>query len=251
MKDQQRKEGITQLLKGIETGDDSAVDVISDAMYIQHNPQTHVEKVGLTALFKRLAKTSPRVNLVRLMTDGDYVFGHTEYDFDTRRIGFEIFRFEGLQTVEHWDNIQKRVEPTPSGRTMVDGETKVVDREKTESNRQLVKAYIESVLINGEAGSVNHFIHNDLIQHSPHFEDGLTFFKDYIECDKRHIKHQKLHLLLCEGNFVLAQNEGTYERKHAAIYDLYRLEDDVIVEHWDTIEYVPDQSEWLNNNGKF
>jgi len=58
-------------------------------------------------------KTSPRVNLVRVFSDGDHV--HTEYDFSTRRIGFEVFRFEGDMTVEHWDNIQPRRGPGPSG----------------------------------------------------------------------------------------------------------------------------------------
>ncbi|MFT4975744.1 MAG: putative SnoaL-like aldol condensation-catalyzing enzyme [Myxococcota bacterium] len=60
----------------------------------------------MAALFARLSKTSPRVNIVRAFADGDFVFGHTEYDFATRRIGFEVFRFEGDMTVEHWDNIQ-------------------------------------------------------------------------------------------------------------------------------------------------
>jgi len=45
--------------------------------------------------------TNPRVNIVRAFAGGDYVFGHTEYDFATRRIGFEVFRFEGDFAVEH------------------------------------------------------------------------------------------------------------------------------------------------------
>ena len=66
----------------------------------------------------------PRVNVVRAFEDGEFVFGHTEYDFATRRIGFEIFRFEGNQAVEHWDNIQPRIEgPNESGHSMVDGPT--------------------------------------------------------------------------------------------------------------------------------
>ena len=45
--------------------------------------------------------TNPRVNIVCAFADGYYVFGHTEYDFATRRIGFEVFRFEGDFAVEH------------------------------------------------------------------------------------------------------------------------------------------------------
>lgn len=133
---ERRKAGILKLLKtGIETGDPSAVEVINPEKYIQHNPQTFTGREGLISLFQRISKTSPHVNLVRIFSDGDYVFANTEYDFSTRRIGFEVFRFEGEQTVEHWDNIQPRQGPNGSGHSMVDGPTEAVDLEKTEENR--------------------------------------------------------------------------------------------------------------------
>jgi predicted SnoaL-like aldol condensation-catalyzing enzyme len=103
-----RTDQIRALLKGIETGDATAVAVVNEGKYIQHNPQTQEGSEGLAALFKRLSKTSPRVNIARAFADGDYVFAHTEYDFATRRIGFEVFRFEDDLAVEHWDNIQQR-----------------------------------------------------------------------------------------------------------------------------------------------
>jgi predicted SnoaL-like aldol condensation-catalyzing enzyme len=101
-----RREQICGLLKAIETGEAAAVSVVNEQKYIQHNPQTHEGGEGLAALFKRLSMTSPRVNIVRVFSDGDFVFAHTEYDFSTRRIGFEVFRFEGTQAVEHWDNMR-------------------------------------------------------------------------------------------------------------------------------------------------
>jgi len=36
-----RKDLIRKLLKGIETGDPEAATVVNEAVYIQHNPQTH------------------------------------------------------------------------------------------------------------------------------------------------------------------------------------------------------------------
>jgi predicted SnoaL-like aldol condensation-catalyzing enzyme len=76
------------------------VAVVHPDKYIQHNPQTHEGGVGLAELFSQLSKSSPRVNIVRVFSDGDYVFAHTEYDFSNSNIGFEAFRFEGDQTVE-------------------------------------------------------------------------------------------------------------------------------------------------------
>jgi len=36
-----------------------------------------------------------------------------------------------------------------------------------------------------------------------------------------------------------------------AYYDLFRIENNQIVEHWDIIETIPPESEWKNTNGKF
>ena len=92
-----KKDQICALLKSSETGDPGSISVVNEAKYIQHSPQTQEGSEGLAALFKRLSKTSPRVNIVRAFEDGDFVFAHTEYDFASSRIGFEIFRFEDGQ----------------------------------------------------------------------------------------------------------------------------------------------------------
>ena len=62
---------------------------------------------------------------------------------------------------------------------------------------------------------------------------------------------EKNHLVLAEGNFVLAVSEGKFLDKHVSFYDLFRIENYKIVEHWDTIENIPEKSKWQNNNGKF
>ena len=116
---------VKALLKSIETGDPAPIAVVNQARYIQHNPQTHEGSEGLETLFKRLSLTNPKVNIVRAFEDGEFVFGHTEYDFSSRRIGFEVFRYEDDQVVEHWDNIQPRKGPNLSAHSMVDGPTEV------------------------------------------------------------------------------------------------------------------------------
>jgi predicted SnoaL-like aldol condensation-catalyzing enzyme len=169
-----RKEQICALLKGIEAGDEAAVAVVNPRKYVQHNPQIHEGGEGLAALFKRLSKSSPRVNIVRIFSDGDYVFGHTEYDFSSSRVGFEVFRFEGDQTVEHWDNIQTRRGPNLSGHSMVDGETMVTDREKTEMNRELVREFVDAVLVSGLFEKLSQFVDAEsYTEHNPRLADGL------------------------------------------------------------------------------
>ncbi len=242
-----RKQAIRRLLKGIETGDPDAVKVVNEAKYIQHNPQTHEGSEGLASLFARLAKTSPRVNVVRIFSDGDFVFGHTEYDFSTRRIGFEVFRFEGDQAVEHWDNIQLRRGPNPAGRSMVDGPIEATDLDATESNRARVRTLGE-VLVSGELGPLEEFVDAALIQHDPNLIDGLEPWRAAIQ---QSVAYTKVHRILAEGSFVLSASEGSVNGEHSALYDLFRLEDGVVKERWNTVEHIAPRSEWKNNNGKF
>lgn len=251
-----RKDKICFLLKGIETGDAESAEVVSEEKYIQHNPQTTEGSEGLASLFKRLSKTSPRVNIVRIFEDGDYVFGHTEYEFDTSRVGFEVFRFEGDYAVEHWDNIQPRKGPNPSAHSMVDGATMVDARESTESNRLLVRSFVDEVLIENQFDLFEKYIDDkSFIEHSPQGSDGMEalnlMLTARLENGSLLLEYHKMHRVLAEGNFVLTVCEGGFNGIHSSFYDLFRVEQDRIVEHWDTREAVPAPEEWKNNNGKF
>ena len=250
-----RKDQIYTLLKGIETGDPSSVTVVNEDQYIQHNPQTHEGSEGLAALFKRLSKTGPRVNIVRIFEDGDHVFAHTEYDFASSNIGFEVFRFEEDQAVEHWDNIQLKQGPNPSGHTMVDGPTEVIDLARTESNREIVRSFVDDILINRRFKKLELYIKQGCFtQHNSRIADGLSALimaLDTVLNQETYIQYETMHLLLAEGNFVLSVSEGLLGGVHSAFYDLFRVEKGKLVEHWDTIEAIPPRSEWKNDNGKF
>ena len=250
-----RKDQIRALLKSIETGDPNPIAVVNQEKYIQHNPQTHEGSEGLEALFKRLSKTSPRVNIVRAFEDGDYVFAHTEYDFAKSNIGFEVFRFDGDHVVEHWDNIQRRQGPNPSGHTMVDGPTAATDHALTETNRQIVRAFVDEVLIRRRLDRLDHYIDEaHFTQHNPGIADGLPAFRSALEERSKSgfkIAYAQNHRALAEGNFVLAVSEGLFAGAHSSFYDLFRVDDGKLVEHWGTIEAIPPRSAWKNDNGKF
>lgn len=254
-----RKDLIRKLLKGIETGDPVSVAVVNEDKYIQHNPQTREGGEGLAQLFARISKSNPRVNIVRIFQDGDYVFGHTEYDFSTRRVGFEVFRFEGNQAVEHWDNIQPRQAKNALQLEMVDGPTEANDLDKTEENRSLVRDFVQTVFVNGNVDKLEDFLAQDdgFTQYSPYVPvDGIEGIKKWLSDDAgdskgKKVKYQKIHRVLAQGSFCLVVTEGTLDDNNTSFYDMYRVTNGKITEHWDTIEEVPPKSEWKNNNGKF
>ncbi len=250
-----KKDQIRALLKSIETGDPGPVDVVNEAMYIQHNPQTHEGSEGLATLFQRLSKTSPKVNIVRAFEDGDFVFAHTEYDFSSRNIGFEIFRFEDGLAVEHWDNIQQRRGPNQSGHTMVDGPTEALDLELTESNRAFVRSFVDTVLIDGQLDQLTDFVdETTFTEHNPRLGDDISLLHAALATEDENgsrIKYDRVHHILAEGCFVLCVSEGSYHGDHASLYDLFRLSNGKLVEHWDTTAKIAPRSDWKNDNGKF
>jgi predicted SnoaL-like aldol condensation-catalyzing enzyme len=50
---------------------------------------------------------------------------------------------------------------------------------------------------------------------------------------------------------VLCVSEGRAGARHCAFYDLFRIAEGRIVDHWDTTEKIAPRSEWKNDNGKF
>ena len=60
----------------------------------------------------------------------------------------------------------------------------------------------------------------------------------------------RTHMVLADGNFALATSEGSFAGKASTFYDLFRVENGKIAEHWDVIEPLADKSTWQNQNGK-
>lgn len=250
------KEKVAALLKSIETGDQEPAGYINPNKYIQHNLNAADGLAGFGALLQQLPPNSARVNTVRIFEDGDYVFAQTDYNFFGPKIGFDIFRFENGQIVEHWDNLQETPEdPNPSGHTMIDGATEVKDLNKTEANKKLVRSFVDDILVNGKMDKIAGYYDGDnYIQHNPQIPDqlsGLGATLDALAKQGIFMKYDKIHKVLGEGNFVLVVSEGHFGKDYNAFYDLFRVENGKIAEHWDVIEPITPKNEWKNNNGKF
>ena len=251
-----RKQQVVNLLKSLETGDPRPLGYINPNKYIQHNLAVGDGLAGLAVLFASLPKGATRVNTVRVFQDGDFVFVHTEYDFFGPKIGFDIFRYEDGKIVEHWDNLQeKAAQPSPSAHTMIDGPTAATDLDKTEANKALMSAYMDDIVFNRRREKFPvYFDGNNYIQHNPWVADQLTGLAAGLQALARQgkaVKYQRVHKILGEGSFVLIVAEGSFGDQPTAYYDLFRIENGKIAEHWDTLEAIPLRSEWKNPNGKF
>jgi predicted SnoaL-like aldol condensation-catalyzing enzyme len=246
---------VVDLLKAIESGGEEALAVINPVKYIQHNLGIADGLGGFRAVLQALPSGSARVNTVRVFEDGDFVVAHTDYDFFGPKIGFDIFRFEDGMIVEHWDNLQKTAGPNPSGHTMIDGPTDAMEFDKTGANKALVQAFVDDILVNGRMETRSGFFNGDsYVQHNPHIEDGLSGLGKALEVMASAgvtMKYDRIHRVLGEGNFVLTVSEGTFAGEPTSFYDLFRVENGKLGEHWDTIETIAARDQWKNTNGKF
>jgi len=250
------KEKVISLLKSIETGAQEPINYINPNKYVQHNLGVADGLAGFGALLQQLPPNSAKVNTVRAFQDGDFVFTHTDYNFFGPKIGFDVFRFENNKIVEHWDNLQEK--PTslnPSNHTMTDGTTEVIDLEKTAINKTLVKNFVEDILVYGKMDKLQDYFDDDkYIQHNPKIADGLSGLGkalEYMASQGVIMKYDKVHHVLGEGNFVLVMSEGSFDNNHTSFYDLFRVENGKIAEHWDVIETIAAKESWKNENGKF
>lgn len=251
-----QEQQVVDLLNAIETGAAEPVAVVNPDKYTQHNLGIADGLAGFGAALTALPAGSAKVNTVRVFQDGDYVFAHTDYNFFGPKIGFDIFRFENGKIVEHWDNLQETpTSANPSGNTMIDGPTKPTDQTKTEENKAFVRSFVDDILVSGRMEKLNGYFDGDnYIQHNPQIGNGLSGLGAALEAMAKQgviMKYDTIHKVLGEGNFVLAISEGTFAGKPTSFYDLFRVEDGKIAEHWDTIEIIPAIADWKNQNGKF
>ncbi|MFZ4260441.1 nuclear transport factor 2 family protein [Sphingobacterium sp. HJSM2_6] len=251
-----KKEKVAALLKSLETGDQQAISYLNEHKYIQHNLAVGDGLEGFKTLLQQIPPNSGAVNTVRIFQDADYVFAHTEYNFSNPQIAFDIFRFEDGKIVEHWDNIQDEpATANPSGHGMIDGTIVVKDLNSTEENKKYVRKFVEDVLVKTRMDKLDsYFKRNDYIQHNPQIGDKVSGLRTALVKSAENgltIKYENIHRVLGEGNFVLVISEGYIGKDHTSFYDLFRVEDGKIAEHWDVLEKIPAKESWKNENGKF
>lgn len=251
---------LTALGEVFGKGNAAAVDTYFADPYIQHNPMMPSGVAPLKGMVKKMADSGRSVDATihRVIGEGDLVATHTTYvGFGPKpMVAFDVFRLEDGKIVEHWDNLQVEPEqPNPSGRTMTDGATEITDLDKTEANKAVVMELIEKAFIKGEKIDITQYISPvTYLQHNPMAGDGLKGLGEMMASLKeKGIKmyYTSTPLVVAEGNFVLTGSEGVFGDKEQAFYDLFRLEDGLIVEHWDVIADMPGEKVAPGFPGKF
>ena len=249
-----------ELIGTFATGDtEKAASLLAEG-YIQHNLAYGTGREAFVGSVSYLASASVKTTVknIRAFEDGDKVFLQTVYNFAGagEQAAFDIFRIDkdGL-IAEHWDNLAKVAEPNPSGHTQIDGTTEIADLDKTEANRELVKNFLYDVMQGNNPAKTPDYFEGDIyIQHNTAIADGLSGLGAALAAmAEQNIQmiYTTVHHVLAQGNFVLAVSEGNFGGAPTSYYDLWRVENGKIAEHWDVMETIAEESTWQNQNGKF
>lgn len=248
-----------QLINTFTTGDIELANSLLAPDYIQHNLNFGTGADAFVAAVQglALAPVKTTVNTIRAFEDGDKVFLQSEYNFAGAgvQVVFDIFRFDATgKIVEHWDNVAAKAAPNPSGHTQIDGTLEIQDVNKEET-RELVSNFVVDVLHGTALDKIPTYFDGDTyIQHNTGIADGVSGLGAALgELAKLGIEmiYDKTHQVLAQGDFALSVSEGTFGGKPTSYYDLFRVKDGKIAEHWDVMETIIPETEAKNENGKF
>lgn len=248
-----------ELINTFVSGDTEKAASLLKEDYIQHNLAYGTGRDAFVGSVAYLASAPVKTTVqnIRAFEDGDKVFLQTVYNFAGagEQVAFDIFRFEDGLIAEHWDNLAVKADPNPSGHTQIDGTKDIKDLDKTEENREVVKKFLYDVMQGNNPQKTADYFDGDIyIQHNTGIADGLSGLGAALEAlGKQGIQmiYDEVHQVLAQGNYVLAVSEGTFGGAPTSYYDLWRVEDGKIAEHWDVMETIADKDTWQNQNGKF
>ncbi|MDP5217676.1 nuclear transport factor 2 family protein [Ruegeria sp. 2205SS24-7] len=228
--------------------------------YIQHNPAVPTGAAAIIGFIPALQESGVTATIHRVIAEGDLVVLHTTYDnaqaFGAQTlVGFDVFWVEDGKVAEHWDNLQPAVpaSETANGNSMTDGATEVTDLDKTAENKALVESFLRDVLNGAAPERITDYVSTETyIQHNPMIGNGLDGLGAALAAMAEAgqvMAYTDTPIIVAEGNFVFAASEGVLGETPTAFFDLFRVEDGKIVEHWDTVSEIP--SEMAHENGKF
>lgn len=223
-----------------------ASKVLADE-YIQHNPSVKTGKNGFLEMIpflKQLPRPEkPSKPMMRVISEDDFVVLHFQVEFaEQKKTVLDLYRLENGLIAEHWDAIMDNAPSTKNGNTEVEGPLIIAQKNLTSTNKQLVKNYVNQVLVGRNFEQMPQYLVSNLIQHNPEIDNGIDPLKSYYS----EVFIEKIHRIIGEGNFVVTQSKGHKAGKAWVFYDIYRLEKARISEHWSVSQSIPEQMAHTN-----
>ena len=243
-------------LEGIAGGNArEAVMKYTGHRYTQHSTGVGDGAEGFLTFFEPFVERNPKrdIEIVRILEDGRWVFCNAYQSLNdgaAQWVTMDMFYTDadGL-ILEHWDTIAPFAAATASGEDMVRGATEVDSAADTQASKDLVLEYTKQVLQEGNHGKLGDFVAPDLIQRAPNIAAGGVGLEAWLKSDEAG-GYEMMFQLIGQGDLVVTYGKRHAQGKNIAVFDLYRVANGLIVEHWANEEEVALREHW-GNSGKF
>ncbi|HZD52792.1 MAG TPA: nuclear transport factor 2 family protein [Woeseiaceae bacterium] len=124
---------------------------------------------------------------------------------------------------------------------------------KEERNKELVVAFYNAAINDKDFEAASAYLGNKYTQHNPLAADGPEGLKAFLEFAKESLPDFKAEIkqVFADGDYVILHVHATRgpDDRGSAVMDIFRLEGDKVVEHWDVIQPIPETS--ANDNTMF
>ncbi|APX78940.1 nuclear transport factor 2 family protein [Achromobacter insolitus] len=125
--------------------------------------------------------------------------------------------------------------------------------EQEAANKAAVLAFYEQGLNQKDAEAALKYVGDRYVQHNPNAADGPEGFRKFIGFlrEKFPQSRSEIKRVFTDGDYVILHVHAVRQPgdRGSAIIDIFRLEQGKIVEHWDAVQPIPEQS--ANPNGMF
>ena len=122
-----------------------------------------------------------------------------------------------------------------------------------EANKKTVLEFYEAAINQKDFDKAAPYIGSRYTQHNPNAADGPEGLKRFLAFlrEKFPQAHSEIKQVFAEGDYVILHVHAVREpgTRGNAIIDIFKLETGKIVEHWDVVQPIPEQS--ANGNGMF
>lgn len=120
-----------------------------------------------------------------------------------------------------------------------------IDRDDEIKYITLVRIFLTEVVQNHSMNRFDHYVSDSLIQHDIQFGQTAADWKSYIM--DHDVTNDFVFKTIGQGNFVVSYSNVLIDGTAYAQFDLFRLEDGKIAEHWSNKEPVPARQELINS----
>jgi predicted SnoaL-like aldol condensation-catalyzing enzyme len=244
-------------LKGIRDWKIEVVREYTWDRYTQHSTWVKDGVEWFIDFFKWFIKrsTSRDIKIVRAIEDWKYVFVTAYQDINNwsaKWVTTDLFDTDDNEKIiEHWDVISAYVEvdKTVSWNDVVLWDFELKDLDKTEYNKSIIRSFMVDIFQNKNYKNLDKYITpNKYIEHSPNIWNGIESFRKYL--DENNFTYEFIFRVIGQWNYVVSYSKVVSWNKDYAVFNIFRLKNWKIVEHWDNSEEILDRSKW-GNSGKF